>query len=115
MQSRKWKNFNIDIFGTKWKVKFEDQVYNKFNDNAWVFGITVGYSRTIFVSKKDVDGNPIPDEEIEATVMHELIHAVLDTGQYNQSSADEPLVEWLSKCFLMLLHKDILGKAYEKR
>lgn len=114
MQKRKWKNFSIDIFGTTWKIVFKDQVLNKFDNNSWTFGISHGYSRYIEISKRDRENQPIPDKEIEDTLVHELIHAVLDTMQLLQESSNEVMVEILSKFFLSLIRNNTLSKAYEK-
>ena len=51
-----------------------------------------------------------PDLEIYITLVHEIIHAVLDTGQYLEESQKEPLVEWLARCIISLLKQDILCK-----
>lgn len=40
--------------------------------------------------------------EAKITLIHELIHAILDEGQYHGSSADEPMVEWLARCLKSL-------------
>jgi hypothetical protein len=34
--------------------------------------------------------------------MHEIVHAILDEGQYGEISSNEPLVEWLAKCLIQL-------------
>ena len=42
-------------------------------------------------------------DDMKLTLLHELIHAVLDEGQYGNVSADEPMVEWLARCIKSLL------------
>ena len=51
-----------------------------------------------------------PDLEIYITLVHEIIHAILDTGQYFEESQKEPLVEWIARCIISLLKQDILCK-----
>ena len=48
------------------------------------------------------------ENEILITLYHEIIHAILLTGQYINSSNDEPLVEWLARCILSLKNQKIL-------
>ena len=41
--------------------------------------------------------------EAKITLLHELIHAILDEGQYHNSSENEPMVEWLARCLKSLM------------
>ena len=49
---KEYKNRTIKIFDTEWKIKFLDKVYT--DENKWVFGLSVGAERTLYVSLKDV-------------------------------------------------------------
>lgn len=51
-----------------------------------------------------------PNSEIYVTLVHEIIHTILDTGQYLEESQKESLVEWLARCIVSLLKQDILCK-----
>jgi len=41
--------------------------------------------------------------ETKITLLHELLHAILDEGQYFAQSEDEPMVEWLARCLKSLM------------
>lgn len=95
-----YKNRTIKIFDTEWKIKFLDKVYT--DENTWVFGLSVGAERILYVSLKDKNDKPLKDSEIQDTVVHEIIHAVLDTLCFFDISHNEPAVEWLTKCLIQL-------------
>ena len=78
-------------------------------DNLLHYGITEGNTKEIRISK-EVMKIKQPDSEIYITLVHEIIHAVLDTGQYLEESQKEPLVEWLARCIISLLNQNILCK-----
>jgi hypothetical protein len=97
---KEYKNKTIKIFDTEWKIKFLDKVYD--DENHWVFGLSVGADRTLYVSLKDVNDKPLKDSEIQDTIIHEIIHAVLNTLCFFDVSNNEPAVEWLTKCLIQL-------------
>lgn len=100
------KNKSFNIFGTKYRIKFVDNVLNEEGD--WTYGKIDTYSKEIQVSIKLSNGKDMQENEILITLYHEIIHAVLLTGQYINSSNDEPLVEWLARCILSLKNQKIL-------
>ena len=51
---------------------------------------------------KDINDKPLKDSEIQDTVIHEVLHAVLDTLCFFDVSNNEPAVEWLTKCLVQL-------------
>ena len=69
---------------------------------------TSDYHRVLIFCDRDKDGNIIPKEELQLTFLHELMHAILGTGQYNVYSQDEPHVEWLARCIYSLLQQKVL-------
>ena len=97
----------FEIFGSKWTVEYPDVILTD-NPNEYCFGRTLYSTRTIQIAKKDNDGNIFPKEELKLTFLHELMHAVLGTGQYNNYSQDEPLVEWLARCIDSLCKQKVL-------
>lgn len=97
---KEYKNRTIKIFDTQWKIKFLDKVYN--GGDHWVFGLSVGAERTLYISLKDEKDNPLKDSEIQDTVVHEVMHAVLDTLCFFEISNNEPAIEWLTKCLVQL-------------
>lgn len=94
------KDKKIRIFDTQWNIKFLDKVYN--NGDHWVFGLCVGSERTLYISLKAENGKSLSNKEIQDTIMHEVIHAILDTMCFFEISNNEPAVEWLSKCLIQL-------------
>ena len=97
---KEYKNRTIKIFDTQWKIKFLDKFYNCADH--WVFGLSVGAERTLYISLKDEKDNPLKDSEIQDTVVHEVMHAVLDTLCFFEISNNEPAIEWLTKCLIQL-------------
>ena len=97
---KQYKDRKIKIFDTYWKIKFLDKVYD--GGNHWVFGLCVGSERTLYISLKDYNNKPLKDSEIQDTIIHEVIHAILDTMCFFEISNNEPAVEWLSKCLVQL-------------
>ena len=100
------KNKSFNIFGTKYRIKFVDNVLNE--EGNWTYGKIDTYSKEIQVSIKLSNGKDMQENEILITLYHEIIHAILLTGQYTNSSSDEPLVEWLARCILSLKNQKIL-------
>ena len=100
------KNKSFNIFGSKYRIKFVDNVLNEEGD--WTYGKIDTYSKEIQVSIKLSNGKDMQENEILITLYHEIIHAILLTGQYTNSSSDEPLVEWLARCILSLKNQKIL-------
>lgn len=98
MEDRKQETINI--FGTKYTINYVDEVVNE--DNYWAYGNTDTAYRTIYVSTKLPNGKSVPASEIEFTRMHEIIHAILLSGQHEDSGRNEPLVEWLARCLVSL-------------
>jgi hypothetical protein len=100
------KNKSFNIFGSKYRIKFVDNVLNEEGD--WTYGKIDTYSKEIQVSIKLSNGKDMQENEILITLYHEIIHAILSAGQYINSCNDEPLVEWLAKCILSLKDQKIL-------
>ena len=100
------KNRSFNIFGSKYRIKFVDNVLDE--ENNWVYGKTDASSKEILISTKLSNGKDVQENEILITLYHEIMHAILLTGQYINSSGDEPLVEWLARCILSLKNQKIL-------
>lgn len=41
--------------------------------------------------------------DAKIALIHELIHAILEEGQYSDPSSDEPMVEWLARSIKSLI------------
>ena len=50
------------------------------------------------------------ENEMFKTLCHELIHAILNTGNYYKSSNDEPMVEFLGRGIAELIRQNVLCK-----
>jgi Zn-dependent peptidase ImmA (M78 family) len=98
-------NRKINIYGTNFYIKFEDQVTDEKGN--YIFGKV--QNRIISISTKDMENKKLPKEEVEITVLHELFHAILESGQYWSSNEDEPLVEWLARSINSLIKQGIFN------
>lgn len=95
-----YKDRTIDIFGPKWKLKFVDKI--DLEDDSNPDGITDANKRLIAISTNQ------SDNEIIITLLHELIHAILDTGQYLNSSQNEPMVEFVARSLYSLTKQRLI-------
>lgn len=93
------------LFNTTWTIKIVD-VIETGEPSVYQFGSCDGISHTIIIAKK-VGGIQQSEREMKLTLIHEILHAILQTGQYNEHS-NEPLVEWEANCIYALLEQKIL-------
>ena len=107
MNIEDFNNKQFDIFGTIFTIKLVDTLDKE--DNLLHYGITEGNTKEIRISKEVMKAKQTY-LEIHVTLIHEIIHVVLDTGQYLEESQKESLVEWLARCIISLLKQDILCK-----
>lgn len=101
------KNRIIKIFDTKYKLMFVDSIKSDNEDN-FIVGETRSSIYEIKVCTKGKDGKPLSKDLIKQILIHELIHAILNEGQYLAYSDDEPLVEWLSRCINSLINQKVI-------
>ena len=101
----KLEDNSIELFGTTYKIKFVDKIIDENDDE--LFGQTDPCQKVILIAKT-INDVIVPKNEMEITLIHELIHAIFMTGQYIEQSDDEPLVEWTARCIYKLLNKGIL-------
>lgn len=94
------KSIKFEIFGTIWTIRYQDRIESE--GESFIFGHTDSVGKVITVATKDRNNEDLLEREIELTTLHEIIHALMLEGQYNNTSEDEPLVEWLAKCLLSL-------------
>ena len=107
MRIEDFNNKQFDIFGTVFTIKLVDTLDE--DDNNLHYGLTEDNTKEIRISKEVIKAKQ-PDSEIYITLVHEIIHAVLNTEQYLEESQKEPLIEWLTRCIISLLKQDILCK-----
>lgn len=103
------KNRTIKIFTNKYKLQFIDRLQADKEEN-FAFDETNSARSIIKIATKGPDDRPLSDDVIEQTLIHELIHAILNEGQYLSLSDDEPLVEWMAKCLKHLIDQQVIGK-----
>lgn len=108
-KEKEWKDFSFSFFGTNWRVKFIGKC--KENDDMIGMGYTDYVLNEIWVATQDTSGKSLKDETIRINLIHELTHAMLGTGQYNNSTKDEPLVEWIARCINSLLEQNVFDYA----
>lgn len=101
----KYLDKEIDLFGDKWQIKYVDEISDE-GDNK-LYGTTDYGTHIIHIATK-VEGKPLEKEAIRITLLHELNHAILQAGQYCEISTDEPLVEWIAKCYNYLIKNKVL-------
>lgn len=92
------KDFYFTIFNSTWTVSFIDNFNEETKDGEFRFGDTDYEHNSIRIATKDKKGNYLSEKTIELTMLHEMMHAILGSGQYNVYSEDEPFVEWLANC-----------------
>ena len=95
------EDFYFKIFNSTWTVSFIDKIELP-NSEGFFFGYTNVSANKILIALKDYDGNSLSQTTIEITVLHEIIHAILSSGQYESATNDDPLVEWLANCIYSL-------------
>lgn len=101
-------DFYFKIFNTTWTVSFIDNFNKEVKEDELKLGDTNNETKQIRIATKTTDGNILPENNIKLTLLHEIIHAILDTGQYCNASSDEPLVEWLANCLYSLKEQNKL-------
>ena len=97
------KNFKINIFNTEYSVKLEDKVDFEESDFTWGTGDAV--NKEIQLARYLPNRDEISKEELIETLLHEVIHMILDEGMYWEESKNETMVEWLTKCLYDLIIK----------
>ena len=109
MDIQKLHNKKIDIFGTKYTIKIVDKIEQ---DNVLCDGITYHDSHIIEIARY-VNNAKISNEEMIRVLLHEINHAILASGQYLDSNRDEPLVEWIARCYYSILFNQKIFKDYD--
>ena len=62
---------------------------------------------------KYVNDAKMSNEEMTRTLLHEINHAILNSGQYFDTNSDEPLVEWIARCYYSILFNQKIFKDYD--
>lgn len=104
----KFTNKEFDLFGVKWTIKYVDKLEETSKENGYFFGVSHVDSATIQVALLDSKGKPLSESAIRLTLLHELVHAILGSGGYENSTHDEPMVEWLARCINSLQKQKVI-------
>ena len=106
------KDDKIDIFGSEYEIMYVDTIdmQKEFPDaepGSTCDGLTDYDNRKIVVSTMLPNGQKRDKNEIRITLLHELFHAFLQTGQYG-SFNKENVVEWLARCVHSAMKQKII-------
>lgn len=101
------KNRQIKIGNSRWKVKLEESMLGE-DGESFYFGTSDATYKEIKLSTKLPDNTKINNDSLQETYYHEILHSILNEGQYNEESDNEPLVEWIAKCLLQLKKQNAL-------
>lgn len=96
----------INIFGTTYTIEYVDKI--DIEEPNFRFGEESSADHTIKIALKYNEAGDIEKSELDKNLIHEIIHAILDEGQYFQESNNEPLVEWLARCIYNILKQNII-------
>lgn len=99
------KTKKIKIFNNIYTIKYVDEIPN--DNDRFTFGRTNTIDKEILIATKGTNKN-LPLNNIKLTLLHELVHVILDEGCYSEECANEPLVEWLAKGFKEIIDKNII-------
>lgn len=112
---KEWRNFTFDLFGTKWYVKFVDFIPKEEDeplDGTVHWGKCNDNDNTITIAFGTPNGYKFPDDKIQRTLLHEIVHAMCGTGNYSITN-DEPFVEWMAGCLFNLYHQNTFNNVFK--
>lgn len=93
------------IYKNIYTIKYVDKIPT--DKNLFLFGQANTIDKEILIATEG-ENKSLSTDTIKLTLLHELVHVILDEGCYNNESGNEPLVEWLAKGFKELLDKNII-------
>ena len=101
------KNKEFDLLGVKYTIQYVDKI-DTGDEHIFRFGSTNLAAHKITLARLNYEGQPMDKSDAKIALLHELIHAILDEGQYSNASNDEPMVEWLARCLKSLIDQGII-------
>lgn len=96
------KDRKIKVGHSVYSLLFMKKTTLEVGEEKFNFGNTNTADKIIEIAKIKPSGKSFTKEELLDTYYHELIHAILDEGQYCQESNNESLVEWIAHCLVQL-------------
>ena len=110
MEDMELKNRKFKIFGQTWKLNFVDDIVLNSADGEEIHpkGTSNWEVSKIEIRKNSIEGKPFDEETIKISILHELMHALLDEGMFKDESQNEQLVEYLAKGVNSLLNQHVI-------
>lgn len=102
------------LFGTTWTISFVKKTESS-KDKHWIFGNSSIADRLIQVSVNNKDGKLLDEETICTSALHEIVHSILTSGQYLDSTQDEPQVEWIARSIQSLYEQNVFQYILENK
>lgn len=96
-------SFNIKILDDVVNVRICGQVFNR-ETHEWSLGITYPDQMKVEISTLGYYGGQLSQTTIKKTLCHELVHCILDSGEYGDLSNNEALVEWIARNMYKLIN-----------
>lgn len=96
----------IDVFGTKYKIKYIPKAIEK--DNFILSGECDFDNGLITIALANKEGKLYSPEEIRKNAIHEVLHAICSEGQYFDINDNEPFIEWCARCINNLIKQKVL-------
>lgn len=93
------KDRKTKISLSTYDVEFVDKIEV---DREFIWGQCDTSNKIITIATRKQNGKRVTEDELKSTYYHELVHAILNEGQYCKLSFNEPLVEWIAICLLQL-------------
>jgi hypothetical protein len=100
-------SIKFKILATKWVLEFDKSL----NDNHASWGQTHLNSKKIII-QEPVEGVRFPLSQVTTTILHEMLHAVLDELSYADLSKDEDFIVRVSAGLSQALQS---GKLFNKK
>lgn len=69
---------------------------SSYDEDIHIDGIYIPTSHELYIATKDQFGNNIPQNIVETTMWHELVHAILYNSCFYDESHNEPLVQTIA-------------------
>jgi len=91
----------FELHGTDWDVEI-DNISTNINNLGECF-----VPQCKIVIQKTIRGEPVNESMMEATFYHELMHAFLSTGEYQELSENEILVSYLGNCLHQYIQTNV--------
>ena len=93
---------SVKILNTVYSIKWVD-IINPDEEDSFYWGTSDYLRKVITVALLNIDGKKFTEKELKETLMHEIIHAILNEGKYVDETNNEQLVEFLTRCLIPIV------------